>query len=235
MFCWKPSSALLSKTISVFQLTVMEHGSVVASARDQYTSVLMVWSIKGPTKIDFCGLLPLFNTPLMRQIMRGREVGSHLLWRVHTPAYYWLVTWTDVTEMKTSDQFSYTLLNSIIWHSNKIMPACTLPTYVGTFLDIPVLNWLPYSPDMSPIEHLWDVLDRRVCPEWPPTSARPQLTTWWFPCVGSVPLCVKLLIDKRYWSLWIWTINSIVLFLSFPEYVLINHNYLSSFHQETTS
>ena len=28
--------------------------------------------------------------------------------------------------------------------------------------DIDVLNWPPYSPDMSPIEHLWDVLDKRV-------------------------------------------------------------------------
>ena len=28
--------------------------------------------------------------------------------------------------------------------------------------NIQVLNWPPYSPDMSPIEHLRDVLDRRV-------------------------------------------------------------------------
>lgn len=26
----------------------------------------------------------------------------------------------------------------------------------------PVLNWLPYSPDMSAIKHPWDVLDRHV-------------------------------------------------------------------------
>jgi hypothetical protein len=24
------------------------------------------------------------------------------------------------------------------------------------------LDWLPYSPDLSPIEHLWDEMDRRV-------------------------------------------------------------------------
>ena len=43
------------------------------------------------------------------------------------------------------------------------------------------LDWSPYSPDLSPIEHLWDELDRRVrrCrnPPPPPPQTLGQLRT----------------------------------------------------------
>ncbi len=46
-----------------------------------------------------------------------------------------------------------------------------------TFLEaenIPVLAWPAYSPDMSPIEHVWDALDRRIRQrvfQFPPISS----------------------------------------------------------------
>ncbi len=71
--------------------------------------------------------------------------------------------------------------------------------------NIPVLAWPAYSPDMSPIEHVWDALDRRIRQrvpvpaniqqlrtaieeEW--TFHRPQSTTWSTLCEG----------DGKWWS-----------------------------------
>uniref|UniRef100_A0AAZ3R4Y1 Tc1-like transposase DDE domain-containing protein n=1 Tax=Oncorhynchus tshawytscha TaxID=74940 RepID=A0AAZ3R4Y1_ONCTS len=32
--------------------------------------------------------------------------------------------------------------------------------------NVPVLPWPAYSPDISPIEHVWDALDQRVRGKW---------------------------------------------------------------------
>ncbi len=42
---------------------------------------------------------------------------------------------------------------------------------------IPVLAWPAYSPDMSPIEHVWDALDRRICQLVPVPAKIHQLRT----------------------------------------------------------
>ncbi len=43
--------------------------------------------------------------------------------------------------------------------------------------NIPVLAWPTYSPDMSPIEHVWDALDRRIRQRVPVPANIQQLRT----------------------------------------------------------
>ncbi|KAL0203597.1 hypothetical protein M9458_001615, partial [Cirrhinus mrigala] len=43
--------------------------------------------------------------------------------------------------------------------------------------NIPVLAWLAYSPDMSPIEHVWDALDQHIHQRVPVPANIQQLCT----------------------------------------------------------
>ncbi|CAG8609897.1 14261_t:CDS:2 [Cetraspora pellucida] len=41
--------------------------------------------------------------------------------------------------------------------------------------NIPILDWVPYSPDLNPIEHLWDYLDCQVRKRKPLPSSKNEL------------------------------------------------------------
>ncbi|GFW25244.1 transposable element Tcb2 transposase [Trichonephila clavipes] len=41
--------------------------------------------------------------------------------------------------------------------------------------DITSMNWTAYSPDLNPIEHVWDMLGRRIAACQPPPTCLPEL------------------------------------------------------------
>ncbi|GFX35161.1 transposable element Tc3 transposase [Trichonephila clavipes] len=41
--------------------------------------------------------------------------------------------------------------------------------------DITRMDWPAYSPDLNPIEHVWDMLDRRIATRQPPPTCLPEL------------------------------------------------------------
>ncbi|GFX52434.1 retrovirus-related Pol polyprotein from transposon 297 [Trichonephila clavipes] len=41
--------------------------------------------------------------------------------------------------------------------------------------DIPRMDWPAYSPDLNPIEHVWDMLGRRIAARQPPPTCLPEL------------------------------------------------------------
>ncbi len=50
----------------------------------------------------------------------------------------------------------------MLQHNNARPHVARICTQFPEAENIPVLVWPAYSPDMSPIEHVWDALDRRI-------------------------------------------------------------------------
>ncbi len=65
----------------------------------------------------------------------------------------------------------------ILQHDNARPHVARICTQFLEAENIPVLEWPAYSPDMSPIEHVWDALDRRIRRRVPVPANIQQLRT----------------------------------------------------------
>ena len=93
--------------------------------------------------------------------------------------------------------------------------------------NVEVLPWPPYSPDLSPIEHLWDQLGRRISIRAPRPTNRQELIEalqdeWQNIPQDNLRRLVRSMRRRcqacvqangghtRYWVLWLWTLDLVI-------------------------
>ncbi|GFW13810.1 transposable element Tc3 transposase [Trichonephila clavipes] len=76
--------------------------------------------------------------------------------------------------------------------------------------DITRMDWLAYSPDLNPIEHMWNMLGRRIAARQPPPICLPELRRalldeWCnipqdqiYNLILSIPMCCKACIASSW-------------------------------------
>ncbi len=112
----------------------------------------------------------------------GYGMGRRMLWTTNTAAFYW---WHfECTEIPRRDpEAHYCAIHP--QPSPHVAACCSARPHVARiykqFLEAentPVLAWPAYSPDMSPIKHVWDALDRRIRQHVPVPANIQQLRTF---------------------------------------------------------
>ncbi len=101
----------------------------------------------------------------------GYGMGRHMFWTTSTGAFYW---WHfECTEIPWRDPEAH------CWAIHP-QPSPHVARICTQFLEaenISVLEWPAYSPDLSPIEHVWDALDRHIRQRVPVPANIQQLHT----------------------------------------------------------
>ncbi len=181
------------------------------------------------------GWILVFTVQVRWQLALWRRVGERLLmsmlWNGVAHGGAGVVVWAGVCYVqRTQVHFIDGILNAqryrdeiprpivmpfihdhqlMLQHDNARPHVARICTQFLEAENIPVLAWPAYSLDMSPIEHVWDALDRRIRQrvpipaniqqlhtaieeEW--TNIRPQSTTWSTLCEGDVLHCVMQMV-----------------------------------------
>ncbi len=110
----------------------------------------------------------------------GYGMRRRMLWTTNTGAFYWWhfecteIPWRDPEAHVVSFIHDHHLM---LQHDNARPHVARICTQFLEAENIPVLAWPAYSPDMSPIEHVWDALDRRIRQRVPVPANIQQLRT----------------------------------------------------------
>ncbi len=96
----------------------------------------------------------------------GSGMGRRMLWTTNTGAFYWC---HFLNAQRYRDEILRLIVMPFIHDHHLMLPHDNAGPHVARicsqFLEaenIPVLAWPAYSPDMCPIEHVWDALDWRI-------------------------------------------------------------------------
>ncbi len=103
----------------------------------------------------------------------GYGIGRHMLWTTNTGAFYW---YRDEILRPIVVPFIHGH-HLMLQHDNARPHVTRICTQFLEAENIPVLAWPAYSSDMSPIEHVWDALDRRIRQRVPVPANIQQLHT----------------------------------------------------------
>ncbi len=110
----------------------------------------------------------------------GYGMGRRMLWAINTGAFYW---WHfECTEIR--DEILRPIVvpfihdhHLMLLHDNARPHVARICAQFLEAENIPVLAWPAYSLDMSPIERVWDALDRRIRQRVPVPANIQQLHT----------------------------------------------------------
>ncbi len=91
-------------------------------------------------------------------------VGMRMSWTTNTGAFY-MALWMQIYRDEMLSPIVVPFIHDhhlMLQHDNARPHVARICTQFLEAENIPVLAWPAYSPDMSPIEHVWDALDQRI-------------------------------------------------------------------------
>ncbi len=140
----------------------------------------------------------------------GYGMGRRMLWTMNTGAFYWCHF--ECTEIPWRDPEAHCCAinpqpSPHVAAINALPHVARICTQFLEAENIPVLAWPAYSPEMSPIEHVWDALDRRIRQRVPVLKL--HILEWPFIVTSLMHTCAIIILSNQHldiphlWGGWI--------------------------------